>query len=89
VQRIRAAKEESQQSGEEVAEGAIQPACAQTCPAKAFTFGDLLDERSEVRRLSESPRGYALLGDLGTRPSVTYLAKVTRGDSSDTEGSHH
>ncbi|MBN1478159.1 4Fe-4S dicluster domain-containing protein, partial [Candidatus Sumerlaeota bacterium] len=89
IQRIREGKEEADRRGEDVGDGAIQPACAQTCPAKAFTFGDLLRERSAVRRLSESARGYALLGDLGTRPSITYLAKVTRGDSSDTEGSHH
>jgi len=31
-----------------------------------------------VTKLWRSPRGYHVLGELGTRPSITYLKKVTR-----------
>jgi hypothetical protein len=36
------------------------------------------DEEHEVTRLWHSPRSYHVLEGLGTRPSVTYLKKVTR-----------
>lgn len=52
------------------------PACAQACPAKAITFGDLNDTSSEVSRLSKSPRAFRLLEELGTRPKVTYLRET-------------
>jgi len=41
-------------------------------------FGDLEDPESEVARLSESPRGAKLLEDLGTRPNVTYLPRLSQ-----------
>ena len=50
-------------------------ACVETCPANAMTFGDLDDPRSEVVRLSESPRAFRLMEELGTRPKVIFLSK--------------
>jgi molybdopterin-containing oxidoreductase family iron-sulfur binding subunit len=41
-------------------------------------FGDLKDPQSQVSKLSRSPRGYHVLEEVGTRPAVTYLKKVTR-----------
>ncbi|MFO0841467.1 MAG: hypothetical protein U0797_03570 [Gemmataceae bacterium] len=62
----------------------IYTACEAACPAEAITFGDLNDRAkklgnvhhpgSEVARLRESPLSYDLLGELGTRPRVFYLA---------------
>jgi Fe-S-cluster-containing dehydrogenase component len=49
------------------------PACAQSCPAHAITFGDLNDAQSEVARLALDPRAVRLLPELGTRPKVFYL----------------
>ena len=46
--------------------------------AQAIRFGDLMDEESEVRKQVENERGYKILGDINTYPSVTYLKKVTR-----------
>jgi molybdopterin-containing oxidoreductase family iron-sulfur binding subunit len=34
------------------------------------------DRDSEVLQLKASPRHYALLGELGTQPRTTYLARV-------------
>jgi molybdopterin-containing oxidoreductase family iron-sulfur binding subunit len=53
-------------------------ACQQTCPTDAIVFGDLKDGASRVSKLSASARGYHSLGELGTRPAITYLKKVTR-----------
>ena len=55
----------------------MKTACQQVCPTNAIVFGDLNDTSSQVRKLKETPLNYALLGELGTRPRTTYLAKVT------------
>ncbi|MGH7278553.1 MAG: 4Fe-4S dicluster domain-containing protein, partial [Candidatus Rokuibacteriota bacterium] len=61
-----------------VRDGDILTACQQTCPTRAITFGNLKDDKSVVTTLAHSPRGYHVLDELGTRPSVTYLKKVVR-----------
>jgi molybdopterin-containing oxidoreductase family iron-sulfur binding subunit len=77
VQRINAAKIDAQLNDDGIiVDGTLEPACAQSCAARALVFGDLDDPESAVSRLSESPRGEKLLGDLGTQPSVTYLREA-------------
>jgi molybdopterin-containing oxidoreductase family iron-sulfur binding subunit len=49
------------------------PACVQTCPAEAMTFGDLDDPHGPVASLAESPRAFRWMEELGTRPKVVYL----------------
>ena len=75
VQRIRDVQERAKVAGEPVPDGAIQPACAQTCAPEALVFGDLNDPSSRVAKLAQSGRAYHLLEELGTRPGVTYLAR--------------
>jgi molybdopterin-containing oxidoreductase family iron-sulfur binding subunit len=76
VQRIQEAKIEARRQGLPLADGAIQPACQQSCPAQAIVFGDLNDPRSQVARLARDGRGYQVLAELNVRPSVTYLKGV-------------
>jgi molybdopterin-containing oxidoreductase family iron-sulfur binding subunit len=81
VQRIKAAEIQAEAEKRELKDGEFNPACAQSCASKALVFGDLNDPRSEVARLAQSARGGKLLGELGTRPNVTYLARPTGQDA--------
>ncbi len=76
--RIRAAREKARLEGRELADADVRrlPACAQSCPADAITFGDLADSESEVSRLVKSPRVFRLQEELGTEPKVYYLREA-------------
>jgi anaerobic selenocysteine-containing dehydrogenase/Fe-S-cluster-containing dehydrogenase component len=78
VQRIIVGRGRARDEGRQVRDGDIVTACQQTCPTQAIIFGDLKDGQSRASRLSVSPRGYHVLGELGTRPAVTYLKKILR-----------
>jgi len=77
VQRIRQAEYRASRERRVLRDGEIVPACAQSCPTKVFTFGDLLDPDAQVTRLTRSdPRRYHLLEELNTKPAVTFLRRV-------------
>jgi molybdopterin-containing oxidoreductase family iron-sulfur binding subunit len=78
VQRISQARLMSEKSGRPLSDGDVVTACQSACPTAAIHFGDLADPASDVRRTKDSPRHYALLGELNTRPRTTYLARVQR-----------
>jgi molybdopterin-containing oxidoreductase family iron-sulfur binding subunit len=75
VQRINEEKIEAKAEGEPLQDGAIKPACVQSCTANALVFGDLNDPESQVARLAKSARGNLLLEELGAKPNVTYLER--------------
>ncbi|MFH1652365.1 MAG: 4Fe-4S dicluster domain-containing protein [Chloroflexota bacterium] len=52
----------------------MEPACVANCMAHARFFGDLDDLESEVSRLIRTRGGFQLYPELGTDPSVYYLA---------------
>jgi len=71
--RLMQARERAKTEGRELAPEDYVPACVQTCPAEAMTFGDLDDPHGPVAPLAESPRAFRWMEDLGTRPKVVYL----------------
>jgi molybdopterin-containing oxidoreductase family iron-sulfur binding subunit len=94
VQRIQDARQRSGGEGRSLRDGEIVPACAAACPAQAIVFGDLKDPSSEVSRLSANDRGYKVLAELGVKPSITYLSRLTNpagnnGGGREKAGGHH
>jgi molybdopterin-containing oxidoreductase family iron-sulfur binding subunit len=77
VQRINRAKLDAKEEGRHVQDGEIQTACMQTCPTQAIVFGNLKDPASAVSRVAKSARAYHMLGELNTRPAISYLAGVS------------
>ncbi len=73
VQRIRRSEDRAKEEDRAVADGEVNPACAQSCPTRAITFGDLDDPDSHVAQLFRSPRAELPLAELGTGPRVAYL----------------
>jgi len=55
---------------------AFKTACQQACPSESIVFGSINDKESAVSRAKADPRTYTSLVHLGTRPRVTYMARV-------------
>lgn len=78
IQRIKEAHGKAKNEKRKIMDGEIQPACLQTCPTGVFTFGNIMDPKSKVRRLFEDERTYQVMGYLNTKPAVIYLKKVVQ-----------
>ena len=86
VQRISAARIESEIADTPIPDGMVQTACQQSCPAKAITFGNIKDRTSAVSVQKARPQSYAMLAELNTRPRTTYLPRVTNVPDEDSDG---
>ena len=73
--RLQKVKEDADAEERPIADGEYAPACAESCPADAITFGDLDDPESQVSQLAKSSRADKIMEDLGTNPKVIYLAQ--------------
>ncbi|MFC1555777.1 TAT-variant-translocated molybdopterin oxidoreductase [candidate division KSB1 bacterium] len=76
VQRLTRAKSQANLAGEEVKDGGVRTACQQACPASAIVFGNVNDPESEVSKVKQQNRNYAVLAELNIKPRTTYLAKL-------------
>ncbi len=76
IQRIRRAEEKAGAEDRELAPDEFTTACAEACPPKAITFGNVKDDQWSVAKLWNDPRRFRLLEDLGTSPAVVYLKTV-------------
>jgi Fe-S-cluster-containing dehydrogenase component len=77
VQRIEEARIEAKQRGAAIADGAIQMACQQSCPADAIVFGNINDPNSRIAQATRDPKYYRLLEEINVDPGVGYL-RLTR-----------
>ncbi len=81
IQRIRQAQDKAKDDGRrKVRDGEVTPACVQSCPTQAMVFGDLNDANSKVAKMAKNSRGYHVLEELNTLPSIVYLKKVEAND---------
>lgn len=76
VQRIQAGKLKAKLENRTIVDGDIKTACQQSCPADAIIFGDVNDEKSEVRKYFQNDRAYFMLEEYNVQPSVAYMTKV-------------
>lgn len=84
TQRIQVAKFAAKRRGEDhrnLPDGAVTPACAQTCPTNAIAFGNINGKTADgtpsaVALRKTSDRNYEMLSELNVRPRTTYLAKL-------------
>ena len=80
VQRVARARQHAEREGRPLVDGDVVTACQSACPTRAIHFGDLNDPRSDVVRSRASPRHYAMLAELDTKPRTTYLARIKADD---------
>jgi molybdopterin-containing oxidoreductase family iron-sulfur binding subunit len=79
VQRIQAARIAAKDAGQKGSFD-VKPACQQSCPARAITFGNGADPNTDVSKRRSNSRAFQVLSELGIHPSVTYLARVRTRD---------
>jgi MoCo/4Fe-4S cofactor protein with predicted Tat translocation signal len=77
VQRIRKANRYAHIERRKIADGEVETACQQACPADAIVFGDLTDPDSRVSQLKRTARRYELLEEYNTKPRLSYLARIS------------
>jgi molybdopterin-containing oxidoreductase family iron-sulfur binding subunit len=88
VQRLQEAKIEARRRGEPLDDYDVQTACQQSCPARAISFGDVNNPKSQVARQRKDPRHYQVLAEMNIGPAVGYL-KVVRNRPAGEEGQPH
>ncbi|ELR70829.1 Molybdopterin oxidoreductase, iron-sulfur binding subunit [Fulvivirga imtechensis AK7] len=101
VQRIQYGKLEAKKEGRRPKDGDITTACASACPTDAIVFGDMNDTESRIYKMLNindtdgpdyitekeilEPRAYHVIGEIGTKPNVTYLTKIRNKDIEETK----
>lgn len=78
IQRITMAEIDARTAERELVDGEIITACAQACPSRAISFGDLNDPKSAMvkRRADNKDRTYTMLPEFNALPQITYLRSM-------------
>jgi molybdopterin-containing oxidoreductase family iron-sulfur binding subunit len=77
VQRIRGAEIRSRLEDRDIRPGEVVTACQAACPTGAIQFGSLAHTGTEMMRMREEDRAYAVLhAEEGTAPRTHYLARI-------------
>lgn len=78
IQDTQAAILKAKKEGRRVTDEEFKDACscAAACGTGAMVFGDVNDDASEVKELSEDNRVYRVIEELGTKPNVFYHVKI-------------
>jgi molybdopterin-containing oxidoreductase family iron-sulfur binding subunit len=85
IQRITEHRIDAERESTRIADGTLETACQQSCPAEAIVFGNINDPNSRVAKWKAQARNYGLLAELNTRPRTTYLAEI-RNPNPELEG---
>ena len=78
VQRIKEVHGYAKNDKRKIRDGEVKPACVQTCPTNAMTFGNFMDKNSAVYQLAKDSRAYQVLGYLNTKSAIIYLKKIVQ-----------
>jgi molybdopterin-containing oxidoreductase family iron-sulfur binding subunit len=77
VQRIRGAEIRSRLEDRDIRPGEVVTACQAACPTGAIQFGSLAHAGTEMSRMRDEARAYAVLhAEEGTAPRTRYLARI-------------
>jgi anaerobic selenocysteine-containing dehydrogenase/Fe-S-cluster-containing dehydrogenase component len=78
IQRIISAEITAKIEKRDLRDGEVITACAQACPTRAISFGDMkkTDSAMMKRRDDNHKRSYLSLEDLNTRPAIVYLRNL-------------
>lgn len=87
VHRIKEGKNKAKLEKRDLRDGEIKSACQQVCPTDAIVFGDLNNKESQVAKMFQDARGYALLEEFHAAPNVRYMSKIRNNDL-DSRGGH-
>jgi anaerobic selenocysteine-containing dehydrogenase/Fe-S-cluster-containing dehydrogenase component len=75
IQRITTSEINARTEDRKLIDGEIIPACAQACPSRAITFGDINDSNSAMMKRRDDNKGriYTMLPEFNALPAITYL----------------
>lgn len=73
-QRLLEARSKAYKDGTDPDLATYTTSCADACPVRAITFGNLMDPNSEVAKRSKDPNAFRLLEKLKTEPKVYYIS---------------
>ncbi len=80
TQRIQEGKLTAKKENRTLVDTDVKTACQSACPTGAITFGNINNKASNVHGKVAHPLNYQALEEINTRPSVTYMSKITNRD---------